>query len=350
MNIHELWFILTKLSNKNKLILIKKYKSEENIKNNWEKILNNNFYKDKLLDRKEITIDELNLFEKYIKENGIGYITINSKKYPQGLKNIEEPPYVLFYKGDIQLLNEKIGAIVGSRNYTNYGAEITKVISRELALNNIAVISGAAKGVDSIAHNTVLKEGGKTIGVLGCGIDVVYPKNNKKLYNEIIKNGLLISEFLPKTPPFSYNFPRRNRIISALSSGVVVVEASIKSGSLITANYAAEQGKSVLAIPGSVFQKNSDGCNRLIADGANIFCDIDDLYTFFNIIKNRKESIYKNTYKNKLLDIINDEPKHLDDILEGVNVDRKVVFGLLFEMQNRNEIICLPGNYYAKSL
>lgn len=148
----------------------------------------------------------------------------------------------------------------------------------------------------------------------------------------------------------SYNFPRRNRIISGISDKVIVVEATKKSGTLITVDYALSIGKEIMAVPGPVINGNSEGCNKLIRDGAKPFTGMEDLYDFFNIKKDIKEKNENNGYKEYLLKVIDNEPKHLDDIIESVNVDRKVLFELLFEMQNRNEIICLPGNYYAKSL
>ena len=307
----ELWFILTSISNEKKLLLLEKYENESNIRNQK---------------------NEIREFQK-IKD-----------------KDIEEPPYVLFYKGNLELLMGSLAAVIGARKCTQYGIEIAKIMGRELSENNITVVSGLAVGIDSVAQKVALEYSGKTIGILGCGIDIVYPKCNKFLYEKVIREGLLISEFLPKTPPMSYNFPRRNRIISGISDKVIVVEATKKSGTLITVDYALSIGKEIMAVPGPVINGNSEGCNKLIRDGAKPFTGMEDLYDFFNIKKDIKEKNENNGYKEYLLKVIDNEPKHLDDIIESVNVDRKVLFELLFEMQNRNEIICLPGNYYAKSL
>ena len=210
------------------------------------------------------------------------------------------------------------------------------------------VVSGVAYGIDAIAHKECLSRGIKTIGVLGCGIDIIYPRANKLVYNEIEKNGLLISEFLPNTKPMPYNFPRRNRIITALSRGVIVIEATVKSGSLITVNYALQYGRDVMAVPGPVSNTNSKGCNLLIRDGAKVFVELDDLYYFLNVIKKEEKKIENNDIKLLLNNVLSSEPIHLDKIIQCVNVDRMALFELLFEMQNRNEIICLPGNYYAR--
>lgn len=342
----EIWFILLNLANIKKVNLLKKYKNEETIRKNKNNIKE---FKKKALD--EITEEKIENFSNYINNNSIGYITIKSKQYPEDLNHGDDPPYVLFYKGNLDLLKGDLAAIIGARKCTIYGSEIAKIIGKELSENNITVVSGLAAGVDSIAQKSAINFKGKTIGVLGCGIDVVYPKSNKYLYEEILKSGgLIISEYLPNTPPFAYNFPRRNRIISGLSKKLVIIEATDKSGSLITVNYALNLGRDIMAIPGPVINGNSEGCNKLIRDGATPFTEMQDLYDFFNIRKESDIIEVKNSYKSMLLGVINSEPKHIDDIITSVNVDRKVLFELLFEMQNRNEIICLPGNYYAKSI
>ena len=230
---------------------------------------------------------------------------------------------------------------------TQYGAQITKLLTKELISYNITIISGGAKGIDSVAHKTALEDCGNTIVVLGCGIDVVYPKQNASLFRKIEDTGLIISEFLPGTKPLPYHFPMRNRIISGLSRLVIVAEASSKSGSLITANYAAEQGKSVMAVPGSIFSKGSNGCNKLIRDGAQIFSGMEDLYSILELKIPKKEGIIS-PIKRKILSVIAKSPTHIDEIVEKSCIDRAALFKVLFEMQIRNEIVSLPGNYYAK--
>lgn len=346
MDTNEIWFILLQLSNDKKIKLIRKYSNEENIRKNSCIIKE---LKDANIN--EVTEEKIKKFQEYININNIGYITINSKEYPEKLNHLSDPPYVIFYKGNLELLKGELIAVIGARKYSGYGAQVTKVISKELSENNFTVVSGLAAGIDSIAQRSVIDYPGKTIGVLGCGIDIIYPKSNRLLYEDILKNhGLIISEFLPNTPPMAYNFPRRNRIISGISKKLIIIEATDKSGSLITVNYALELGMDVMAVPGPVFNGNSEGCNKLIRDGAKPFTEMVDLYDFLSIIKENNKKREKNTCKSIVLSIINSEPIHLDDIIESVNVDRKVLFELLFEMQNRNEIICLPGNYYAKSI
>ena len=349
MRRYELWFIVANISNETKIELIKKYNDEENIYNNIDSIDNCCIYKGGEYERlKSTSIDEgIELFQ-YMNKNNINYVTINSIDYPESLKEIDESPYVLFYKGDLSLLNYNMVAIVGSRKNTTYGEAVTRQIVRELKNMDYGVVSGVAYGIDTIAHKECLNLGIKTIGVLGCGIDVVYPKVNKLVYKEIENEGLLLSEFLPKTKPMPYNFPRRNRIITALSRGVIVIEAGVKSGTLITVNYALQYGRDVMAVPGPVLNSNSKGCNLLIRDGAKMFVELDDLYCFLNIIKKDIKYKEKNSTRSILSEVISSEPIHLDKIIQSVNIDRVALFELLFEMQNRNEIICLPGNYYAR--
>lgn len=346
MNKDELWFILINISNENKINLLNKYNNESNIRKNKNNIdiLNS-------IKINEINEEKINEFENYIKNNGIGYITINSIEYPSDLHHYKlGKPYVIFYKGNLNLLKNKSVSIIGSRKCTSYGAEVAKIIGNEVSKYGYTVVSGLAMGIDSIAQRSALKNEGKTIGVLGCGVDVVYPKSNKYLYEEILKNdGLIISEFLPGTKPYKQNFPMRNRIISGISKYLIVVEASDRSGSLITVNSALCLGRHIMAVPGPITNGNSEGCNKLIRDGATPLTEMEDLYLFLDINKESRKG-QNNTNKAIILNIINNEPKHLDDIIDCVNVDRKVLFELLFEMQNANEIICLPGNYYAKSI
>lgn len=339
-----LWFILLNISNEKKLKLLIEYKDLSIIRKHKDKI------KELEGSNKDLGLVDIKNFESYLNKAEIGYITMLDNDYPEKLLEGYSPPFVIFYKGNINLLKGELISIVGARNCSSYGTEVTKMIARYLASNNITVVSGMALGIDSIAQRTVIENCGNTIGVLGCGVDVVYPKINIDLYKNLIKKGLIISEFLPKTKPFPYNFPRRNRIISGLSKGLIVVEAGIKSGTLITVDYALESNKIVMAVPGSIFNKNSEGCNKLISDGAYVMQGIEDINEVFKIKNKISSKEYKNPIIKELMRKISNEPIHLDDILKIVNVDRKVLFELLFEMQNRNEIICLPGNYYAKTI
>lgn len=338
-----LWMILLPISNDKKIRLVLKYKELHFIKENFFNI-------EELKGIEKLKEKDIIELDKYITDNNISYITILDEEYPKELYEDMIPPFVLFYKGDINLLRKRRLAIVGARNCSQYGIEVTKLIAKEVSNNDICVVSGMALGIDTIAHKESLKYIGSTIAILGSGIDVIYPKSNKNLYYEIIEKGLILSEFLPQETPKPYNFPRRNRIISGISEGIIVSEASYKSGTLITVDCALSQNRKVMVVPGSIFNKKSEGCNKLIRDGAESLTDIEDFKKYFNIKNSQKSDTKINFLKESLFKVISDEPKHLDDILSSVNVDRRVLFELLFEMQNRNEIICLPGNYYAKSL
>jgi DNA processing protein len=204
-------------------------------------------------------------------------VTINDKSYPALLKQIDDPPLLLYIKGQLSLQDTASVAIVGSRNPTNYGKTISQQLSYQLATHGITIVSGFARGIDTCAHRGALEAGGKTIAVLGCGLSIVYPEVNRELIDEIIKYGALISEFPMTMPPKGTNFPRRNRIISGLTLGTLVVEASERSGSLITARHAAEQGREVFAVPGQIFSKMSQGTHYLINQGATLIHTVDDL-------------------------------------------------------------------------
>ncbi len=199
---------------------------------------------------------------------GLNYLLWEDDDYPELLASIYDPPPVLYYKGAWERWPTLAVAAVGTRRPTDYGQRATAYICESLAEAGVAIVSGMARGIDTCAHRAALKAGGVTVAVLGCGADVVYPPENERLYDEICEKGLIISEFPPAAPPEAQNFPRRNRIISGLAAGVVVVEAGEHSGALITGYHAADQGREVFAVPGSIFSPASDGCRLLIAGGA----------------------------------------------------------------------------------
>ncbi len=209
-------------------------------------------------------------------KSNVAIMTCHDPGYPQRLLNIYDYPPLLYVRGEFKPEDVHI-AVVGSRAASTYGLYTTEKISRELALRGITVISGLARGIDSAAHRGALAGKGRTIAVLGCGADVVYPSENKRLYEEITDNGAIVTEFPFGTPPMAANFPARNRIISGISLGVVVVEATDKSGSLITARIALEQGREVFAVPGSIDARGSRGTNKLIKEGAKLVECVDDI-------------------------------------------------------------------------
>ncbi len=199
---------------------------------------------------------------------GLSCLAYGDDDYPAPLAEIYDPPPVLYYKGDVTRWPGVMVAVVGTRRPTDYGVHATAFLCEPLAEGGVGIVSGMAKGIDACAHRAALKAGGFTVAVLGCGADVAYPPENDALYREICERGVVVSEFPPGAPPEPANFPRRNRVISGLAAGVLVVEAGEKSGALITAALAAEQGREVFAVPGSIFAPTSAGCRRLIQSGA----------------------------------------------------------------------------------
>ena len=208
-------------------------------------------------------------------------LAINDSTYPMLLKEIADPPPLLYVRGELGQPDAPSITIVGTRSPTNYGKTISRQLSQQLAESGITVISGFARGIDTCAHQGALQANGRTIAVLGNGLGQIYPAENRELADEIMKSGALISEFPMAVPPFPKNFPRRNRVVSGMSSGTVVVEASIRSGSLITARHAAEQGREVFAVPGQIFSNQSKGSHQLINQGAKLINAIDDIWEAF---------------------------------------------------------------------
>jgi len=248
----------------------------------------------------------------FCEKNNIKMTNIFDTIYPTNLINIQNPPTVLYYKGELLPQDECSISVVGSRNCTQYGILATEKIVSDLAKNNITIISGLAKGIDTTAHLSALNQNCRTIAILGCGVDVIYPKCNESLYQKIIKNGAVISEFLPGTKPYSWNFPTRNRIISGISLGTLIIEANIKSGTMTTANWASDQGKNVYAVPGNIFSEQSKGTNKLISEGAKIVNSATDIFEdLHGIIKFELNSINEpklNSEEKIVFDIISSSP------------------------------------------
>ena len=276
-----IWFSrLEKLSPKELLDLLNIFNEPKSIFNKSKEELIAKEVKERCINgilKKEYR-ENLEKYIDYMQKNNIQIITIKDKEYPEKLKQIYDPPPVLFIKGKKEILNDKSIAVVGSRLCTNYGKEVSKNIAYNLSLNNINIISGLARGIDTYSHIGALRAKGKTIGVMGCGLDRIYPEENKRLAEEIIKNdGAIVSEYIIGTKPFARNFPRRNRIISGLSDGLVVVEAKEKSGTLITVDFAIEQGKEIYVVPGNITSPNSFRTNELIKQGAKMLTCVEDI-------------------------------------------------------------------------
>lgn len=283
---------------------------------------------------------------------GVVAVTIYSDMYPDELKNIYDPPQVLYCKGDVSLLSaaDKM-AIVGTRNVTRYGKDVTKEFAKDFARKGICVVSGMARGVDSYAHSETLDENGKTIAVLGCGPDVVYPKENLSLYERICEKGLVVSEYPAGTQPMAFRFPERNRIISGLSKGVLVTEAGVGSGSMITADLAVEQGKELYVVPGSIFSRQSRGCNEKIKElQASIVTCPEDITGNASVAKEKREELaYQLTLEQaRIINLLEDyESMHFSELLAKSGLGINELSALLSEMEIYGMINKLAGNYYS---
>lgn len=279
-------------------------------------------------------------------------VSIEDKNYPKSLKKIKNPPKVLYYRGSFIKEDEKLFAIVGTRIPSDYGKEVTLKISFELAESGVTIISGMAPGIDTIAHKSAVEKGMRTIAVLGTGLDEesIYPKDNIGLSREIIKNGgCLISELPPGTRGSKFSFPKRNRIVSGLSSGVLVVEAKEKSGSLITAKYAKEQGKNLFAVPGSIFSSNSKGSNSLIKEGAKIVTNTNDILETLDIssVELKGNLLIEDADEKLIINQLKEESLDINKIIEKTGLSPSAVATKLALMEISGIIRNLGGNVYS---
>ncbi len=281
----------------------------------------------------------------------------SSKVYPDNLKNIYNPPEKLFVDGEILPSDNNAIAIVGTRRASYYGMEQCEKLSYDLAIRGITIISGMARGIDSAAHRGALKAKGRTIAVLGSGHNHIYPPENKKLYGEIVKNGAVVSEYEPDIPPFRTNFPRRNRIISGMSKGVVIIEAPRKSGALITADFALEQGRDVFALPGNISSLRSSGTNALIKEGAKLVEGISDiLEELKNVIDikeidsaDSKPGLEKCSSDEKMIfGILSDKSKSIDEISSIANLPVYKISEALLKLELKRLIKGLPGENFVR--
>jgi DNA processing protein len=287
-------------------------------------------------------------------ENGVRIITFSDPDYPTLLRHIHDPPPVLYVYGELHPDSLNI-AIVGSRNATSYGRTATERLSDGLAQRGFTVVSGMARGIDAAAHIGALAAGGKTIAVLGCGLDTVYPAENKSLFYRIAKSGAVISEFPFLTPPEAHNFPVRNRIISGLALGTVIVEATHKSGSLITARLAAEQGREVFAVPGSITSFKSMGTHRLIKQGAKLVEHVDDIIEELNIARpipsiaaKEEPTISLTPEEKKIIDELSPYPVHIDRLVRHLSLSAAQVSSLLLQLELKGLVTQSPGKLFAR--
>lgn len=303
-----------------------------------------------------------------INKENIKIMTIFDDNYPLNLKSIYDPPVVLYIKGNYLIQDIISLAIVGSRKASLDGLKLAKKLSMKLAQANITVISGLARGIDSASHRGALEAGGRTIAILGSGLKFLYPPENKNLYGQVAECGAIISEFPMSMPPRRENFPRRNRVISGLSLGVVVVEARKRSGSLITANFALEQGREVFAVPCHPDSMNSKGTNRLIQDGAKLVQDVDDIidelkpqlksYIQLNLNEERKQPNKTENKENssnienierRIYDILSDKPHCLDELNFKSSINKDDLSASLLSLEIKGLVKKISDDLYIKN-
>ncbi len=263
-------------------------------------------------------------------ERGIKVFSSQDRDYPANLRKISDPPPVLYVKGQILPQDDLAIAVVGARYATTYGNQVTQKLVKELVSAGLTIVSGMARGIDSFAHRAAIEVGGRTIAVLGNGVDLVYPPENKNLYEQIIKNGAVVSEFPLGFPSVPSNFPARNRIISGLSLGVLVTEAAVNSGSLITAGCAAEQDREVFAVPGPINSKMSEGANKLLKEGVHPVTEVADVLEILRVEKVQRQISQSQGVKSKdkteiaILKTLEGEARHVDKIVleTGLPIDK----------------------------
>lgn len=285
--------------------------------------------------------DERKELEKYIK-NGINLVTFLDENYPEILKNIYDPPIALFYKG--KLKRNFLGVcIVGTRRCSEYGRYVSEELSSFLAKYGVVIISGLAYGIDTYAHIGALKVNGETYAVLGGGLNNIYPSKNLTLSKKIEESGALISEYFPDEKPKDYHFPERNRIIAGLSKAVVLVEAPLKSGALITVDFAVDFGREVFAVPGQINSEKSEGCHKIIKEGANILYDFNDILEFLKIKPKESELPLLNDDEKRILELVPYSITYIDDIIESPKD-----LSILISLESKGLIQSFPGNFYMR--
>ena len=310
--------------------------------------LTNKIVSELVKTRSQIDLDQI---ESRLRSEHIHAITWEDDSYPRHLLNIDQPPPVLYLRGSFLPEDEWAVAVVGTRRISAYGRQVTAEISAFLAANGITVVSGLAKGVDAVAHDTSLRQKGRTIAVLGSGIDLIYPPENRKLAERIILNGALISDYPPGTQPLAVNFPPRNRIISGLSLASIIVEAGNTSGALITARFAVEQGRDVLAVPGNIHAPQSKGTNYLIQQGAHPLLqpkDILDVLDLNMITEHQAAQVAlpKDPIEARLVNILGAQPVHVDEIRARAELPIETVTAALTMLELKGIVKQVGGMQY----
>jgi DNA processing protein len=289
-----------------------------------------------------------------LRKCGVRLISWDDADYPSRLREIDDPPPVLYVRGTLNAEDQFAVAIVGTRLATAYGKEVARQLATELARNRITVISGLARGIDLLAHQAALDAGGRTIAVLGCGVDVTYPPEARKFSEPIIQHGALISEYPLGTAPDASNFPPRNRIISGMSLGTIVIEAGLESGALITSAFALEQGRDVFAVPGNIYSKSSQGTNRLIQQGAKLVTRIEDILEELHLERvsqqqETRELLPEDETERIVWSALSHEPTHVDELRRTLDLPVSTISSTLIVMELKGLARHVGGMNYIKA-
>lgn len=284
-------------------------------------------------------------------ELGVKVLSCLDDGYPQNLRDMPQMPPVLFVRGELKPTDRLAVAVVGTRSPSYYGRQVAEQLGRELARAGVTVVSGMARGIDTAAHRGALAAGGRTIAVAGCGIDQCYPPENRRLCEEIVRQGAVVSEFPLGVGPLALNFPRRNRVVSALSRAVVAVEAGERSGVLNTVAWAFEQGRDVYAVPGRITDAKSVGTNRLLCQGARVLTGAGDILSDLGIAVRQRpgEQVEATDEEAPVLELIGNDPVHIDELCEALGLSISRLLGLLLRLELKGGVRQLPGKYFVRN-
>lgn len=293
----------------------------------------------------------LDLVWERIQAQGINVLTWDDAEYPARLTEVPQPPPVLYLRGELAPADDFSVAVVGTRRVTPYGKQVAEEIAAHLARSGVTVVSGLARGVDALAHRAAIQAGGRTLAVLGCGVDRIYPPENRQLAEQICQHGAMLSDYAPGTAPDAANFPPRNRIISGLSRAIVVVEAGQSSGALITAAFAAEQGREVFAVPGNIYAPQSIGANLLIEQGARPYLSCAKLLDILNLTQAVEQGIARvalpsDAVEAQLYAALSNEPLHVDEIRQQTELPIEQVSAALVMMELKGLVRQVGGMQY----
>lgn len=353
---YEYWFANLKLTCKQKLEIRQVIKTAEELYYIEETALKQSIEDTKVREIIMVSIRTWKLDEEYQKmiEKGVRFVTMHSSEYPERLRNISTPPYALFVKGKLPEENKRAVAIVGARECTPYGEVMAREFAKTLASAGVQIVSGMARGVDSAGQSGALEAGGASFGVLGCGVDICYPREKIGLYMELQEQGGVISELSLGTNPLPQYFPARNRIISGLVDTILVIEAKEKSGSLITADMALEQGKDVYALPGPINSRLSMGCNRLIRQGAGILLSPEELIEELGICheigkeNGEQKKLLLESTENIVYSCLGLQPQNLNALIKTTKLSVSELLDALMALELRGIVKEISKNYYVR--